>query len=323
MEAVHVNLIGGGRHAQACIWPALRLAGAVVDSVTARSEASARALAAAAGAPRAWADVGAMLAHEDAAKVVAVLPGSAADAVVCRCLAAGKEVFTEKPCGMSAAAAAAVQDAAARAGRGVQVGFMKRYAPVYTELAALIAGGELGDLHSLSARFAVDASAFCATDRDYLYYVGIHMIDLVQWLCGPLQLLCAAKDARGSGCTYLVTLRAAQGALVALELQNRSAWTREREELTLTFTDGFAATRDTGHLAVHRAAAAPAPWQTLAEEDRVFSASESPASGTARDLYLRGFVGEMAAFLARPVPVTDDNLRLTLLCEEILAALAR
>ena len=79
------------------------------------------------------------------------------------------------------------------------------------------------------------------------------------------------------------------------------------------------------HAAPAEAAASPR-WQTLDEETITIEAVSSPISGGARDLYLRGFAGEVAHFLdcvrsgAVPRNNAADNVATMALCDRILDA---
>ena len=59
-------------------------------------------------------------------------------------LAAGKDVFIEKPIGMDVAECREIEAAAAASGRHFFVGFMRRYDPSYQEAKRRIEAGEIG-----------------------------------------------------------------------------------------------------------------------------------------------------------------------------------
>src|SRR5947209_4705941 len=76
----------------------------------------------------------------------------------------------------------------------------------------------------------------------------------------------------------------------------------------------------------------PAPsdhprWQTIDEEDRVLTSVHTSASGGFKDLYLNGYVGEVAHFLeclrsgTEPQPSAADNVKTMALCDRIIRAI--
>ncbi len=317
-----IQLVGAGMQMQRNILPALLLCGAQIDSITTRSVEHAAAAAQKFGlSARAYAGLDAMLAAEQGGKAVVVMQAKDAVPAVMRCLAAGKEVFVEKPCGMSPAEAQAVYEASRASGKGVLVGFMKRFAPVYRKLKEVLDGGELGGVRSFRAAFCVDASRFCQSDADFVYFVAIHMLDLLRYLFGEVRSVHVQKNELGGGCSYAAVFCMENGVIGTASFENRTAWTRESESICVTLENGFAESRELNRLTLHRSAAANAPWQSLSERDDVFSDCFNPASGTEKDIFLRGFAGEMREFWEHGAAVSDDNLHTTRLCEAFLNAL--
>lgn len=112
-------------------------------------------------------------------------------------LAAGKHILVEKPIEWDAARAAALVDAARRAGRRAGVVFQHRFRPAALRLQAAVAGGELGRLLSASAsiRWWRDAAYFATPGRGtkardgggVLLTQAIHTIDLLLHLAGPVE----------------------------------------------------------------------------------------------------------------------------------------
>ena len=72
----------------------------------------------------------------------------------------------------------------------------------------------------------------------------------------------------------------------------------------------------------------PDTWEGLGEETVVRRPVNSPASGGLRDLYLRGFVGEVRHFLdcvaqdRTPSSSAADNVATMALCDKMLARLS-
>lgn len=99
--------------------------------------------------------------------------------------------------------------------------------------------------------------------------------------------------------------------------------------MLVTFDQGFALADELNTLKIHRSySGSRLPWQSLEEQDTVLTPSASAMSGGLRDLYLRGFVGEMEHFMdccrkgQAPLSSGRDNVQTMELCDLILSALA-
>ncbi len=317
-----IHIIGAGRHAKNNLYPALALFGANVASVTTTSIEHSRAAARQFGfQANAYADIGEMLRSEPGGRAVIAMQAHDAVEAVLACLDAGKQVFVEKPCGLNLQQAEQIYHASERSGKGVCVGFMKRFAPVYVKLKQLLDEKGLGEAYAFQASFRVDAHRFCANNRDFTYYVAIHMLDLLRFIFGEVQQLTAVKNETGDGCSYAVMLAMQSGVVGSLNLENRTAWTRESEQLCVTCADGFVQSSELNALRVHTSHVQQSPWQTLSEHDEIFTDCFNPASGCEKDLYLRGFAGEMRYFAETLLAPSEDNLHTTQLCEMLLSAL--
>jgi len=109
-----------------------------------------------------------------------------------RVLSAGKHCFVEKPLATSVADAQGVVDAAAAGDRVLMVGHLLEYHPGVRALAALIADGELGEIHYIySNRLNLGQ---LRADENALWSLGAHDVAVILSLAGeaPVEL-----DARG------------------------------------------------------------------------------------------------------------------------------
>src|SRR5207237_8772454 len=88
------------------------------------------------------ADYRAAIAHVAAADIVT--PADSHAALAAACLAAGLHCFVEKPITATLAEGRALETAAARAGRVVQVGHIFRFHPVTATLRAALPDGRIG-----------------------------------------------------------------------------------------------------------------------------------------------------------------------------------
>lgn len=141
MAAIGIGIIGCGKATQTLHLPSLQqLSGRLrLAAVCDASAAVAQAVAARWGARRWTTDPAALLAGADVEAVLVANPNRFHVATATAALAAGKHVLAEKPAAMSLADLDALIAAAQRAGRIVQVGYMRRFAPGYREACARLA----------------------------------------------------------------------------------------------------------------------------------------------------------------------------------------
>jgi predicted dehydrogenase len=334
-----LGMIGAGFHARTNILPSLALAGVPLAALATRSvERSQSALAAAGSADgTAYASAEALLAHPGLEGVVIVAQPDDQLQLTLQSLAAGVPVFVDKPLGLTGAQARLAARAADDAGVGVQLGFMKRYAPVYERLRSLVAEGALGTPRSFAVQFGCDSTPFCRTEAEFVTLAAVHLIDLVRFLFGEVESVHAVGSGEGENVALSVTLGFASGISGTLDLTGLPSRSNEVESVRVIGDAGFAETTDAHTLRLHTTAAPaadlpPSPgapaWGTLAERDVTLHPAESAMSGIGRDLHLRGFVGELRAFadaVAAGTLSPDgawDNVATMDLCDRILASSA-
>jgi myo-inositol 2-dehydrogenase/D-chiro-inositol 1-dehydrogenase len=166
-------------------------------------------------------------------------------------LARGVHVFCEKPMATSVEDARRVLHAVEQSGCIYQIGFNRRFAPVYAGARQLLAGG-----------FRVFSATMKMNDGDmrtpawfsdprisggFLYDTGIHLLDLARWLLGPpAEVRCLTR----SSCypdqdDAVLLLRFASEALVAFSTCGHATWTGPLERVELfgdhaaVVTEGF------------------------------------------------------------------------------------
>ncbi len=155
----------------------------------------ARELTAAHGG-RPCASVEALLASGPEVVIVAAIHDRLA-ALTEQALGAGAHVLVEKPAGLGTGEIERLERAQAAAGRLVKVGFNHRFHPALAELAAEVHSGEHGPLMHVRARYGHGGRP--GYDREWraqparsgggeLIDQGMHLLDLVHWLAGPLPL---------------------------------------------------------------------------------------------------------------------------------------
>lgn len=134
MGADHARIIAG------------QVAGAHLVAVSDPDAARARAVAAETGAQRAAADPLDVITDPHVGAVLIASPDATHADFTIACIRAGKPVLCEKPLAPTAAEGMRVIEAELSAGRRlVQLGFMRRFDPGYTEMKGLLESGRYGE----------------------------------------------------------------------------------------------------------------------------------------------------------------------------------
>jgi predicted dehydrogenase len=102
---------------------------------------------------------------------------------------AGKHLWYDKPAGDDWPGFVQLQDEAARRQRYIQMGYMFRYSPGFSQVAAWARGGLLGDLFGFRAHMSTHVDLAERTEQSrhrggILYDLGGHMLDQIVWLFG-------------------------------------------------------------------------------------------------------------------------------------------
>jgi predicted dehydrogenase len=166
-----------------------------VVAVAGSSEDSARAKAAALGAPKAYGSFEALIADPDVQVVHNATPNYLHARVNAAVIAAGKHIISDKPLAMSGAEARDLLDRARAAGVVHAVTFNYRGNPLVQQARDLIARGEIGRPHFVHGAYLQDWLLF---DTDYSWRlepdkggptsalgdVGSHWCDLAEHVTG-------------------------------------------------------------------------------------------------------------------------------------------
>jgi predicted dehydrogenase len=137
-----------------------------------------------------------LLALEPEVVVVATVHDQLA-ALAEQALAGGAHVLVEKPAGVSTAQVDRLLECQRAAGRLVKVGFNHRFHPAIARAAEEVHSGRCGELLHLRARYGHGGRP--GYDREWradpvrsgggdLIDQGVHLLDLSNWLAGPLPL---------------------------------------------------------------------------------------------------------------------------------------
>ena len=141
------------------------------------------------------ADLDTVLADAAVEGVVLATPHALHEEQALRVIAAGKELFCEKPLTMTGAGAKRVVDACAAAGKVLGIGHERRFEPAFEELQRLVDEGALGKLLLFDANVSHDQFRKlhptnwrldgAHAPAGMMTAVGIHMTDLFAHLAGP------------------------------------------------------------------------------------------------------------------------------------------
>jgi UDP-N-acetyl-2-amino-2-deoxyglucuronate dehydrogenase len=200
-SVTHIGLIGAGNisetHARAC----REIPGVEIVAVHGANHARAGKLAALYGGV-AYAELSALLAHRPLDAVIIGSPSGVHAAEGIAAARSGLHVLVEKPIEVTVAAADRLIDAARQARVRLGVLFQDRTQPSFVRLRELLASGALGRPLLASARVKwyrapeyYTASRWRGTRAldggGALINQGIHTIDLLVWLLGPVRRVLA------------------------------------------------------------------------------------------------------------------------------------
>jgi predicted dehydrogenase len=161
-------------------------------------------------------------------------------------LAAGKHVLCEKPLAPSVEDAEAMVSAAKASGRQVATGFTFRRSPAVNAIRAQLESGAIGRPLHLDGRYWCDYGCDPKSPMSWRYKggpgsgaladIGAHLVDLAEFLCGPIESVSGAVLA-----TYITERHLPVGAVVGHALTAISEETEpvENEDL-VSFTARFA-----------------------------------------------------------------------------------
>ena len=240
MRDIRVGFVGAGQFANLFHYPSLaRLEGVRVVAVADLDEGLRQKAAERWGIGATYTDHRAMLDAEELDTVYVIMRPGPLMPIALDVLAAGKAVFTEKPCGTGTAQTRRMAEAAAAAdgGRGVvtMVGCNRRYAAVLQEAQRRVV--ERGEISGALAEFhkPMQGDMF---GMSVLHADAMHVIDpLRAWLGDPVAVRSVGSspypggDWRVSSQVYAAMLTFAGGATALFTANRRSGTRIERYEL--------------------------------------------------------------------------------------------
>jgi predicted dehydrogenase len=244
-RALPVGLIGcgnmGGSHARAMAALTDVYLAAACDVDESRARAAAAAAGEASGREvRALTRVEDLLALDDVPAVLVATPNLTHKGIVLQALAAGKDVFCEKPMALSVADCDEMLAAAQRLGRRLMVGQVLRLITVFATVRRLVAEGLIGEpriarILRCAARSTANGRreqaawrAARANTGGQLLEVNVHEFDFLRSLLGEAATVSAMMDdffhpQRDYEDHHVVTIRFRNGALAVLEASSATA----------------------------------------------------------------------------------------------------
>lgn len=167
----------------------------------------------------------ALIADPAVAAVVVTSWGPTHEEYVLAAVAAGKQVFCEKPLATTRAACDRIVDAEVAAGRRlVSVGFMRRYDAQYRAMKAAVAGGEIGAPLLMHAAHRNPSVPDHYTSDMMISDSTVHDIDVARWMFDDeiaavtvLKPRRSSKAKAGFDDPLLVLLEMESGVIVDVE----------------------------------------------------------------------------------------------------------
>ena len=215
---MRLGLVGygmGGRYFHApfiAAAPGVELAGVVTRSTDRRAELAADFP----GVPAYDSLADLLAAGVDA--VTITTPPQTRRALVLEAIAAGVATIADKPFAPDADGGRELVDAAKQAGVPLNVFHNRRWDADIRTLAAVLQGGELGELWGVESRMdqANAATLEVGPDAGLLRDLGSHLVDQVLWLLGPARTVYAELDfvepeGGRTDCRFVVSITHAGG----------------------------------------------------------------------------------------------------------------
>jgi predicted dehydrogenase len=239
---LRIGVLGAGQIAQAAHFEScVKARNAELFAICDVADDLRERMAVAHGARKTFADYDAMLADPEVeAVIIATADAFHVDASI-RALEAGKHVLCEKPMATTVEDAVRLRDAAARSGKVVHVGHMKRY-DGGIEAARDFIDTDMGQMLSLKAWYCDSTHRYAMTDavqpaivaskaakrpagdpkadrqRYLLLAHGSHLADLARFLAGDIETIEARfREAYGARC-WFIDVGFASGAIGHLDL---------------------------------------------------------------------------------------------------------
>ena len=219
------GLLGASSITDRALAPAMRAAGHDLAVVGARDRGRAQAFAANHGVRRARGSYEEVVTAADVDAVYVALPNDLHERWAIAALEAGKHVLCEKPLGVDAAAAGRMAAASGAHGRVLLEAVMSGFHPRTRALLEMVHGGDLGEVHHISAsfHFPVEDPTDYRAQREHgggaLLDVGCYGVATSRWIMGAEPVVVGASSRRwpsGVDAGTAALLRFPSGATAAV-----------------------------------------------------------------------------------------------------------
>lgn len=331
MKNLKIGFIGYGKHAQANLYPSLKILGYPITAVCTRHPEIVKKAQDEYQIKHTYIDYIEMLQKEKLDCVFVATQPDQQLKIVSHCLQTGLHVFVEKPLGFNQKEAKQILDLSQKTKKQVMVGFMKRFAPSYKYLRTLVRNKEkLGEIIAVNEFFT--CRNFVTNPREFLLFGVIHYVDLLHWYLGKIISVKGFQTVNGSNIAQVFLCQAESGAVGSIHFCASPSWAKHYEEITITGTNGYAKVENIIKLKYHLNPSNHnfiPRWQILDEEEIEVSSISTSGSGGLKDLYQNGFVGEIQHFLTcvenNQTPETSafENYQTMILCDELLKSLEK
>ena len=209
MERVRWGIIGVGNVTERKSGPGFQLAErSELVAVMRRNAGLAADYARRNNVPRWYDDADELINDPEVDAVYVATPPDSHREYAVRVAQAGKPVYVEKPMARTALECEEMISACERAGVGLFVAYYRRALPRFATVKELLDGGRIGELRSVSIRNERVAQVGGAGDGGwrvepeisgggYFVDLGSHVLDLLDWLLGPVTYAAGVATNRG------------------------------------------------------------------------------------------------------------------------------
>ncbi len=187
-----IAVLGTGRIVESGYVPAFKgVPDARLIATLSRDQARGDAFAAKMGIPKAYADLGALLADPAVDAVIVATPDATHEEQVIAAAKAGKHILCEKPMTTTLASSKPMADAVKKSGVTFAMGYDNRFNAGLQHIKAMIDGGELGAVRYAHAHLTTavsDPNSWRAEGGQSKFWAmsasGTHVVDIFRWFFG-------------------------------------------------------------------------------------------------------------------------------------------
>jgi myo-inositol 2-dehydrogenase/D-chiro-inositol 1-dehydrogenase len=206
------------------------LPGTVLQVICDTSEERARAVADECGAVDVATDPAAVISRKDVDAVIIASPDETHAPLSRDAIALGKPVLCEKPLAPTSAECLQVMEAEMKTGRQmIQLGFMRRFDPSYTEMKTILDAGELGKaiiMHNFHRNVTAPANF---TGQMAITNSAPHEFDVARFVLGCDYAAISVFQPQGvdtsrTGAPVFMVLETTSGQLVNIEVNNNAGY---------------------------------------------------------------------------------------------------